>query len=541
MRTSEMMKAFLKRVPMNGSVQKYLDALAGTGRALGLKLKSVVRRAAGDKWARNGSLLALGVLALSLTLYRSQTAAVLESAPTFPVKRELFQMKITERGTLKALRNLVISSEIGGDRAKIVRIVPEGSYVKVGQVLVEFDKTPFLDDIERYKAEVEHAKAQVIQAEEDLKAERARIEESVKRAQDAIVLAELDLKDLENGSGPLRVERAKHDVEKRRSDYERFEREYNEFKELVKEGYVSQAEVDGIGSKRDESKKAYEFAQAEYDNLVKFSFPISLESAKAKVRGAKESYAKLQETAQYMASSKQAAISQAHINLGSAQLRLDISRSQLRSSRIVSSVEGFVIYIEQYFSGASTKRKVEIGDAVFPTQPFMQIPDVSQMVVDARIREVDVYKVKSGQGALIRVDAYPDLTINGEVALIGTLAEAAGNEAIGGKYFNIQVLTKQSDPRLRPGMTARVEILVDEEKDVITVPVQAIFEKGDRKVSYVSRNGQVEERAVVSDKSNEETAVIRSGLKEGEKVLLLDPTRAAGAFDGPTTAPVPRM
>src|SRR5262249_26294569 len=151
----------------------------------------------------------------------------------------------------------------------------------------------------------------------------------------------------------------------------------------------------------------------------------------------------------------------ANANIASSQSRLDMAQTQLQHSDIFSPIEGFVIYPEFFIVGSTEKRKVQIGDSVFPTQAFIQIPDTSQMLVDTQIREVDIYKVKSGQEATIRVDAYPDLAMKGKVSMIGTLAEGREKEGAGGKYFNLQILLDGTDPRLRPGMTARVEVLID--------------------------------------------------------------------------------
>jgi HlyD family secretion protein len=432
---------------------------------------------------------------------------------------------------LAANKELALTVEIGNS-GKIIRLAPEGSYVKKSQLLAQFDKTPFLEDIERNKTDLERAKAELVQAQEDLKTEKARIDQNIKKGEDEIPIAELDLKDLQEGAGPLKIKKAKAAVDKAKSEYERLERDYKDFKELVKDGYVSQAEVDKTGTKRDEAQSDYGFAQAEYDNLVNFAYPSELEAAKAKVRSVKESYEKLKETAQYSVSSKEAAVARANANIASAQSKLTIAETQLQHSEIYSPLEGFVIYPEFFIIGSTEKRKVQIGDSVFPTQAFMQIPDTSQMMVETQIREVDIYKVKSGQETIIRVDAYPDLIMKGKVTLLGTLAEGREKEGAGGKYFNLQILLEGTDQRLRPGMTARVEVLVDEEKEALMVPVEAVFQKGSRKVSYVINNrGKIEEREILTDKSNEDFVVVRNGLSEGERVLLLDPAKELSTFD----------
>jgi multidrug efflux pump subunit AcrA (membrane-fusion protein) len=81
-------------------------------------------------------------------------------------------------------------------------------------------------------------------------------------------------------------------------------------------------------------------------------------------------------------------------------------------------------------------------------------------------------------------------------------------------------------------MTARVEVMVDEEKDALLVPVEAVFQKGGRKMSYiVNKHGRVEEREIQTDKNNEDFVVVKNGLSEGERVLLLDPSKELNTFE----------
>lgn len=528
---------------VQAALERWRPKLLNAGADLVEGGKLLGRAVASDRLTRNIVIVVLGVVVVAGLLIRHQSSAVQEGIPVYTVKPDLFQMKILERGTLKSVRNVMISSGITGDRGKILELFPEGNYVEKNQLLVKFDRTSFLDEIERAKTELERAKAELIQAQEEVKVERARIDENLKRGADEITLAELALKDLQEGAGPLKLQKAKFAVSKYKGEFEKLDKDFIEFKALVKEGYVSQSELNSIERRRDEAKSAFEFAQAEYDNLVNFSHPTDLETAKAKVRAVKESFDKLKETAQYSIASKEASVNRAFANINSAQTKINIARDQLKQSEVRAPVGGFVIYPEIFIAGSSDKRKVEVGDSVFPTQAFMFIPDTSQMFVDTQIREVDIYKAKSGQEATIRVDAYPDLVLKGTVALVGTLAEGKQGDGAGGKYFNLQISLNDTDSRLRPGMTARVEILVHEEKDVLMVPMEAVSEKHGRKVVYVRNRGVVEQREIGTDKSNADFVVVRSGLAPGDQVLLLDPTKEMNTFEKrmevPRTAPSP--
>ena len=92
------------------------------------------------------------------------------------------------------------------------------------------------------------------------------------------------------------------------------------------------------------------------------------------------------------------------------------------------------------------------------------------------------------------------------------------------KFFPVTISLATSDPRLRTGMTATVEIEVSSLPSATVVPVEAVF--GDRTGRYVivSRNGRAERRPVTLFAENESLAAIAEGVRAGDQLLLIDPT-----------------
>jgi HlyD family secretion protein len=191
-----------------------------------------------------------------------------------------------------------------------------------------------------------------------------------------------------------------------------------------------------------------------------------------------------------------------------------------------------VIYKDVFFG--SEKRKVQVGDQVWPNQPLIMLPDLSQMVVDTQIRETDIYKVEKNQKVVIHVDAYPELELEGEVSFIGTLAqEERGGRA--GKYFRVTILIREVDERLRPGMTTRIEVLVDRIEMARFIPLEAVFEKGGRRYCWALRDRDPEVREVLTGPSNDNYIVIEAGLESGDKVLLREPTEGGRSLSVSST------
>ena len=157
---------------------------------------------------------------------------------------------------------------------------------------------------------------------------------------------------------------------------------------------------------------------------------------------------------------------------------------------------------------------------------LMIIADLSKMQIRAGVNEVDVGKIRFGQDVVIDVDAYPNIKYDG---LITHIAPAARDEQ-GVKVFDVEIDIVNSDERLRPGMTANIEIQGDHSEGILTVPVEAVFKKAGRYVAYVMDGSEVEpvEREVVTGISNISTVEIVEGLSEGETVTLYDPDLEGG-------------
>jgi HlyD family secretion protein len=152
---------------------------------------------------------------------------------------------------------------------------------------------------------------------------------------------------------------------------------------------------------------------------------------------------------------------------------------------------------------------------------LMTIADLSEMQIKAGVNEVDIGKVHTGEDVKIDVDAYPGVTFAGAITHI---APAARDDQ-GVKIFDVEIDITGPDERLRPNMTANIEIQGDHREGVLTVPIETTFKKQGRYVVYVfdGSEGEPVEREVVTGLANLERIEIVSGLSEGERVARYDP------------------
>ncbi|HHT9126234.1 MAG TPA: efflux RND transporter periplasmic adaptor subunit [Candidatus Brocadiia bacterium] len=454
------------------------------------------------------------------------------SISTVPVRQGDLVVKIAETGVLRSLRSVSLASEIPSNKAKIAWITPEGSYVEKDAVLVQFDKAPFEEAIERYEAAVKEAEATLAQANEDLKLEQANSAQAVETAKHKVFLLEMGLKNILEGEGYLKLKEIEAQKEQADAELVQAESYFRDLKELLQKGWVSQNELDKARLQLDKAKSAAELTGLRANIYKEYVYPAEKEKAEAELRKAKDELVELQKMTYYRILRAQAGLDLAGGKLAVAKKKLEDTKNELEKTTLKAPIAGFVVYKELYISGE--KRKVRIGDSVWSDQDIILIPDISKMAVETRIREVDIHKVKTGQDVSVRVDAYPDLALHGNVELIGTLAEKEEGLNAVSKFFNLYIIIKESDQRLRPGMTARAELLVDKLKNVLYVPLEAVYLKDGAYVCYVLSNDTVSVRTVTLGNSNDEFVTIESGLKEDERVCLTEPARMLEIFEKTT-------
>ena len=216
---------------------------------------------------------------------------------------------------------------------------------------------------------------------------------------------------------------------------------------------------------------------------------------------------------------EQAQVKQALASLNSAQ-------TELSYTEIKAPVDGIVI-----------SKAVEVGQTVaasFETPELFSVAeDLTKMQIEASVVEADIAKVKEGQKVRFTVDSYADDYFYGTVTQVRNEATTTSNVVT----YTVVIGIDNSDMKLKPGMTANVEIITAEEKGVMLVPNQALrfyIDDSDTAKRYKDRgvwiikNGHPERVTVkigVSDDDN--TQILESTLKIGDEVIVSKELSAA--------------
>jgi HlyD family secretion protein len=442
------------------------------------------------------------------------------------VREGPFRVAIVETGTLEALRSVTYASRIQSNQAKIIALAPEGKLVEKGDLLILFDAAPFEEEIRRNQALLAQAKADLLKAEEDLKLQALQNTEELQAARLRVEETDLELKDVQQGKGQLKEAEAEAAVANAERELKDAEGQLEDLRPLLAEGFITRMELERAEQTRDRAADELILARRRRDALLNFGRPLELSQARSDVQSSRETLRQLESASAYRLAQKEAAIASAQSRIQEASAKLELAKQQLARCEVRADVPGIVVYKEVFFG--SERRRPQVGDQVWANQPLLILPDISKMVVDTKVRETDIHKVERNQEVGVRVDAYPDLRLTGAVTRIGTLAQEE-KERRGAKFFGVTIQINESEPRLRPGMTARVEIEVEERATAVFVPLEAVFERDARHVVYpVARRPRP--REVVLGPSNADFVVVEKGLAPGERVLLREPGTAMPDF-----------
>ncbi len=201
------------------------------------------------------------------------------------------------------------------------------------------------------------------------------------------------------------------------------------------------------------------------------------------------------------------------IKIQEAENDLKKATENLEDLNIKAPNSGLLVY---YSRGWPTRVKVRIGDTVHRGQRIMKIPDLENMRAVFKINEIDKAKVEKGLKAEIRLDAFPDLLFHGTVTDVTAIVDWWGNDS-NLKLFEAHVNIEETDSRLKPGLTAGIELIAKEYKDVLYAPLSALREYNGKTVIFEPGTSPKPIEVNLIDRSYE-FAVIEGDIKENMEI-----------------------
>jgi HlyD family secretion protein len=375
---------------------------------------------------------------------------------TAVVEKRNIEFSISVAGEIGPAEQVSVRPEVNGRISEIP--VDIGDLVKAGALLFSLDDRDLQIELETRKTQIESARLEI---------EKAR--------------QELDVSDLEvelkmRGTA---LSRAKLELQQAADDFARNQR-------LFAEKLISSEVMQSFRTQHELALNAV--AQAER----------GLELADERIRKTRE-----RATTDYQLATN---------TVLNARRNLELTEDRLSKTRIVAPFDCTVL----------TRPITAVGQAVSGSGGFnsgtevLTIANLNEMIIDAHVNQADITRLHQGMDVDIAVEAVIGLTVKGKVERIAPKATIRN----GIKGFGARILLTGSDPRIQPGMTAKISIPVVSAEDALTVPLAAVFTESWGRFVYVVTDDGFEQRAVEIGVSDYRYAEVVSGLQPGEIVSL---------------------
>jgi len=204
-------------------------------------------------------------------------------------------------------------------------------------------------------------------------------------------------------------------------------------------------------------------------------------------------------------------------NANNLQNIIDKFQKAIGSTRIFSPGDGIVM-IDKDFMG----KKITKDSRVYSWMPTLAtLPDMSSVIVQTFIKEIDITKISPGDSVRVKVDALPDKILTGKVYKIANMGETKSGFDM--NVFEVIIRLDHADPDLKPGMTCNNDIIFSKYNQVLLAPLKSIFKEDKTSFVYVQSGRTIEKKAVELGAENDQYVVVLKGINEGDRVLLYEP------------------
>lgn len=461
------------------------------------------------------------LVAAALLLYKGCGAeeAGQEAAMTAVVEEGPLLITVRAAGEIRAKTSSKVVP--GSKRPENVEfLVPEGSRVTNGQLVAKLSTTDMERKILDAELKVADADGKSLAAKTDYEVQILDNSAAITAAVQAVQSADLTLRKFLEGDTPTQVKTAELKVSTAASEYERGVKKFAESQQILKQGFITEDQLEEERIKLETAKVEKETTVDELETLKLYTLPLKeAEARSAKIKAdtdlektKKKNEVKIQTALLAMEQAK-AVLAKATNDLG--QLRSDILLYEVRSPS-----GGIVTYGD---AEASWRRsEIQVGMTLQPGEVLMTIPDMASLQAVVDVPESDIPKVKLDQPVTITIEAVAHKSFKGKVERVAEIANPGGFLESAVKMFKVHV-SLDSTVDMRPGFSCDAEILIETMPKVLTAPIQAVFSEGDEFVAYVdSALGPVRTPVKVGKSSITRVEII-SGLKKGQSVLLSKP------------------
>jgi HlyD family secretion protein len=407
-------------------------------------------------------------------------------------------------------------------QAMITFLIPDGAQVLSNTVVARLNT----DDIERRMKDLEaavlDASNKLVNARTDLEIQEMDNTSSLKKTGQDLEAARMELQKLIQGDDPMERRNAEVKLQIAESDFARKQRRYEELRDLVKEGFVTEDEVEEERLQLETAKLSVETTGIEKRLLNDYTMPLKKAAAEAALAKATTELDKARKQTQALYSNKRQAVDSAQRVVDRALNDLDTVREEMDAYEVRAPGDGVLMYGNPDESWR--RGDISVGGNYSPGQVLMTIPNRAAMQAVINIPEADIQNIKVGQPVTVTVEALADRNFVGTVSKVAEVANAGGWWSGDLKEFRVEIELKDGR-ELRPGFSCRAEIVTDTIPSALFLPVNAVFRDADKFYVYPAASARSTRSEVKIGRSSVQYVEILDSLKPGMKVYLNPPAK----------------
>ncbi|MAY74085.1 MAG: hypothetical protein CMJ31_05035 [Phycisphaerae bacterium] len=452
----------------------------------------------------------------------SDTASTTSSEITRVSNRD-FEITTLATGELQSRNKVEIRSRVEGTTS-IVEIVPEGSRVKEGDVLVRLNEDEIKRELEEEELQYSEAKLNLEAAQSEYEIQISDNAANLRKAQLAVDLAELALEQWVSGDHTKQLAERNTAVEKTTRDLERLQEKIVKSRDLYERKFLSYDEWQRDEIALLEAEAAASNAKLDLRVYTEYQTKADRAQKESDLEEARQELVRVEKANDINLKNKASRRENRAVQLARREERLEGQRQQLRACEIVAPRSGLVVYGTSLDSDNwrnQNEGPLSIGRQVRQNDLLIVLPDTSEMVASVKVHESMAGRIRPGQTASVRVEAAGNAMVEGVVDSVGVLAEGGGWRDPNRREYTVKVqLTPREGVDLKPSMRCEARITLGEVDGALTVPVQAVFSDGPVRFVYVESAEGYERRPVGVGRRSDLFAEITAGIDEGERILL---------------------
>lgn len=464
-----------------------------------------------------------------------------------------FDISTTCAGELRARNQIEVRNTLDSETT-IVEIIPEGTVVKQGDLLVKLNGEPIQTRLDEEALALESARASMVEAEQSYQIQLSENESAKRQADLKLALAQLDLEQWKKGEVESKKLDLDHALERSEKDESRLNDKVKQSRTLKEKGYYSQDQLQQDELAHEQAAAALEKAKLDKKVYWEFQYPKDEKKKLSDVEEAQAEKERVLRQNESKIASKEADRNNKRQSLTIRQQKHAKAIEQLAASIIKAPSAGLVVYSTSMENArwGNDDGPLQVGKKVYPNELLIILPDTTEMIASVKVHESLAGRLRPGLTASVKVDAAGERRFTGKVESIGILAEQtsrwmdpnlreytvkialetpateqSGDSVPGGTSGSSGIAGKSHG--LKPSMRAEAEVFLGKVSDAITIPIQAVFSDG--LVRYVhtpeTRGGsRYVRRPVAIGRRSDRFAEIKSGIEPGQQVLIRKPEAA---------------